>query len=439
MNGVGSDQHSHRTLNVPDAPLDAANQSLADALRASFNVLKAIMVVLVVMFCFSGLTCVQEDQQAVVLRFGNLSGGARDAGLSLAWPFPVEETLRVQTTAVTLKVNQAHWFKVSPEEENTPTILLNRARKLRPGIDGVLVTADRGLAHVQWSLVYRIDDLTQFVTHVSDYNDEKTEQLLHALLETAAVDVASRFTASEITQARTDEVAREVKRLMNLDLGQLETGITVTSVEIPKATVPLQTLTSFARVTKAENVRDTKIQEARQQAAGLLNRAAGSAHRAIIEQLNRLEAAQEAGNDEEAAALQQVLDDLLEFRATGVAGAAIRRAKASYTQRVQAIRGDVEEFDALLGEYRRSPEGLIDRLWRETERRILGSTGVTKFYLPSGEKEIRIKIWPDPRDKRRAEEREFQRREGGAVPGGPKLDLGSKRNEEPEHYEPVIE
>ncbi|MFQ5491276.1 MAG: hypothetical protein ACE5GE_11185, partial [Phycisphaerae bacterium] len=60
MNGSRPDPHSHRALKVAEVPLDAANQSLADALRASFNVLKAIMVVLVAMFCFSGLTCVQE-------------------------------------------------------------------------------------------------------------------------------------------------------------------------------------------------------------------------------------------------------------------------------------------------------------------------------------------------------------------------------------------
>ena len=76
------DHHPHRTLNIPDAPLDAANQSLADALRASFGVLKGIMIVLVVLFVFSGLSMVQENQQAVVMRFGKLNTAAREPGLS---------------------------------------------------------------------------------------------------------------------------------------------------------------------------------------------------------------------------------------------------------------------------------------------------------------------------------------------------------------------
>jgi len=94
------DSHAHRTLNVPDAPLDAANQSLADALRASFSVLKTIMIVLVVLFMFSGLKCVEEHQKAVVLSLGKLKADAvRDSGLSWAWPYPVDETLRVGVTA----------------------------------------------------------------------------------------------------------------------------------------------------------------------------------------------------------------------------------------------------------------------------------------------------------------------------------------------------
>ncbi|MFQ5490193.1 MAG: SPFH domain-containing protein, partial [Phycisphaerae bacterium] len=380
-----------------------------------------------------------HHEEAVVLRFGSLAGGARNPGLSLAWPFPIDETLRVRTTAVTLRADKAHWFKVSPEEVGTPLSNLSRARKLRPGIDGVLVTGDRGLAHVKWSIVYRIDDLARFVNHVSDYSDEKTEQLIHTLLETAAVDVASRFTASEITQARTDDVAREVKRLMNLDLEQLETGIRVTSVEIPTATVPLQTLFSFARVTQAESIKETKIQEAKQKAADLLNEAAGAAHTAIIETLDALDVAKRSGDDDAVARLGQALDELLEIRATGKAGAAIRHAKASYTQMVQGIAGDVEEFDALLSEYQRNPEALIDRLWRATERRILASTGVTKFYLPPSEKEIRIKIGPDPRDKRAAEKREYEKKEEiGGLPNAPELDLGSQEKE-PDRLFPILD
>ena len=45
------------TQNAPDAPgLDAAHQSLSDALRVSFRVLKVVMVGLMIAYVFSGLS-----------------------------------------------------------------------------------------------------------------------------------------------------------------------------------------------------------------------------------------------------------------------------------------------------------------------------------------------------------------------------------------------
>ena len=77
-----------------DAPhgerLDAAQQSLADALRTSFSLLKWVMLVLLVIYLFSGWFSVDAQHRAVRLRFGQIvnqdapapgsgdaSGGAR--------------------------------------------------------------------------------------------------------------------------------------------------------------------------------------------------------------------------------------------------------------------------------------------------------------------------------------------------------------------------
>ena len=54
--------------------LDAAHQSLADALRVSFWVLKLAMLLLVVVYLFSGVFNVREQEIAVCLRFGRIVG-----------------------------------------------------------------------------------------------------------------------------------------------------------------------------------------------------------------------------------------------------------------------------------------------------------------------------------------------------------------------------
>jgi membrane protease subunit HflK len=427
------DQHRHRTLNVPDAPLDSANQSLADALRASFSVLKGIMVVLIVLFMFSGFKCVEEHQGAAIIRFGRLQPEARGAGLSRAWPYPIDETLRVNVTAETLKFRDSHWLRVRDDEQGLSLNQINRQGGLHPKHDGSLLTGDRGLAHVRWSLVYRIEDLPLFVANVADDNDAKTRKLIQTLLECAAVRAAAGLTAAEITQTNTDALAKEVKRLINDELTRLETGIAVTTVEIPEATVPIQIRRAFANVTRAENNKTTKIREARQQRADMLNAAAGASYDLLLRKVEALDAAQARGDQDAVAALEEEIDNLLETQATGIAGAAIRRERASYTQVVQAMRGDVEEFEVLLEEYQRTPRLLIDRLWQDTERRILGSPGVTKWFVPPNVNEVRLPLAPDPRDKRRAEEAKYKQEEDATleepgleedlgVPEGPKTD-----------------
>ena len=399
------DRHAHRTLNVPDAPLDAANQSLADALRASFSVLKTIMIVLVVLFMFSGLKCVEEHQKAVVLHLGKLKTDAvRDSGLSWAWPYPVDETLRLGVTAERLNFFEIHTASTE-----------SRYGGLNPARDGALLTGDKGLVHAKWSVVYKIDDLPAFVRHVSDANDEKTRELIRTMLEHAAVQAAAQFTAAEISQTRTDVLAREVKRTLAAELAALGTGIAVTTVEIPSADVPLQTRRAFLEVTKAESEKKTKIQEARQKANNLLNETAGAVHPDLIALLDELEIAKSDQDQPRAARLEQELDGMLEEETTGEAGARLREAYGEYTEAVQGIRGDVEQFQFLLAEYQRTPRLLIDRLWQQTRRRILSYPGVTKWYLPARRKQVRMHIGTDPEERRQAEIEQLKK-EAGVAP-----------------------
>jgi len=266
-------------------------------------------------------------------------------------------------------------------------------------------------------VVYKVEDLPAFVRHVSDANDEKTRELIRTLLEHAAVRAAAQFTAAEISQTRTDALAREVKRTLAAELAALGTGIAVTTVEIPSAAVPLQTRRAFLAVTKAESEKTTKIQEARQKANNLLNETAGAVHLDLIALLDELEIAKADQDQARVARLEQELDRTLEEETAGEAGARLRGAYGEYTEAVQGIRGDVEQFQFLLAEYQRTPRLLIDRLWQQTRRRILSYPGVTKWYLPAGRKQVRMHIGTDPEERRQAEIEQFKR-EAGVGPTG---------------------
>ena len=89
--------HDHGHSHVhDDAPaVDPAQQSLADALKVSFWLLRALMIALVVIYvCFSGMYQVAENEAAVVTRFGKIVGAedgasaVKEPGFHFAPPFP---------------------------------------------------------------------------------------------------------------------------------------------------------------------------------------------------------------------------------------------------------------------------------------------------------------------------------------------------------------
>ena len=80
--------------------LDPANQSLRDALRLSFRVLQLVMVVLVVVFLFSGLKTIEPGQIGLRLQLGQLEEEALEPGAlgpaipgggchRARWPWPI--------------------------------------------------------------------------------------------------------------------------------------------------------------------------------------------------------------------------------------------------------------------------------------------------------------------------------------------------------------
>lgn len=406
-----------------EVPFDAAHQSLADALRASFRVLKFIMFLLVIVFLCSGFKIINTSNEAVVLRLGTLRPIVYQPGRPLlAFPYPIDEVLVVPTKKRnTLKI-MSHWFDVGKGNELQPlsSLAAGAQRGLDPVRDGALITADRGLVHVKWTLTYRIEKLDQYVLNVADGVVGEVDQLITALLENAAIRIASTYTATEITRSKTGEIATEIRRDVNEKLARLETGIVVESLE-PETTVPLQTLQAFANVTKAENKKAALIRDAEKKAQATLNEVAGEGHDRLISMLDELADAERIGDAERAAELQAEVDLALETDVSGIAGSRISQAKAFYTEAVQRIEGDVEEYRSALAEYRRQPALLVNRLWESAKERILSTPGVDKFIVPPGTSEVWIRLGKDPKQKEIDEIEQLKKKAG--LTGDGRLEL----------------
>jgi hypothetical protein len=154
----------------PGDAFDPAQQSLAEALKVSFGILKFAMFGLLVAYCLSGTFSVGSNEVALRLRFGDYVGapGQRvlERGTYLAAPFPIEQVIKVDTRPTTIDLNREFWYEITGGGESKESFRSGQARPLNPIKDGSLLTGDFNIAHARWSLTYRVADPEDYITNV---------------------------------------------------------------------------------------------------------------------------------------------------------------------------------------------------------------------------------------------------------------------------------
>ena len=400
----------HRELLANEEPLDAANQSLADALKASFGILKLIMLVLVVLYLFSNVRGIDGSEQALVVRMGRLQPGIHEAGLIWAFPFPLEEIVPLPTRKSNdLRVDSHTFFRREGEAEKPLSFIMRGDTEgLDSSLDGALLTADAGLIHVQWKITYKIDDVRSYVSNFIGKKIEAAEALLKTIVENTGIHVASELTAEEMIRKRVDYVQSEMLRRVNLRLLDLKSGITVTLVEVYEPTPPLQVRESFDNTQRAENQKQSRIRDAEQARTKQLSEAAGAAYTRLVTLLDDFTKAKV--EKKPLAPLQTELNRMLADEVEGRAGRVIKDAGAFHSVVVGRMQSDVELYRTLVPEYERNPHLLIERLWERTREEIANAEGVVKVYRPSGTL-MRLQIGLDPEQTRINEEIRVKKQE----------------------------
>lgn len=403
-----SDDHPHRQLEGIEEPLDAANQSLSDALRASFRILKGIMMVLVLLYLFSNVRKIESHEQALLLRLGRLTETVYDAGVVWAFPFPIDEIVPLPTRQSNDLPIDSHTFGRRPDEIGKPLTFISRGMEgLNPALDGALLTADTGLVHTRWKVTYKFDDVRSYASQIVGRDVEAAKQLIRFMVETVGIHVAAEHTAEEMIRTRVEDVQNEMKARVNDRLTELKSGVVVTRVEMFEPTPPIPIRGAFDGTQQAENAKQKKIEDAQQQRTKLLNESAGAAFPRVIRFLDQID---KGGNDPSVGVLRKKLDQLLEKEVEGDAGRLIKDAGAYLSVVVGRMQGDVELYRTLLPEYERNAPLLIGRLWEQTRQQIFAGSGVTKFYRPP-DCQIRLHVPFDPEQARIEEERRLHKKE----------------------------
>ncbi len=452
-----------------DGALDPAQQSLADALRTSFLILKVAMAVMAVAYLFSGIFTVKPQEKAVRLLFGQVVTDAAgtpheyETGTYWGWPFPIERVVRVPVDAHPVEVLQTFLPKLTEDERkafgNGDIAQIAQSHpSLNPVKDGSLITADAGLVHIACKAEWKVRGIKQFLTQIGDA--DKGDLLVHAAIERGLVHMAAMTPTDDILYSR-EKLGGLILQLAQEAL-PADCGIEISGVEIKDAFPPLPTRQAFEQVSSARSEQDKLLSQANQYAARTLGEAAGPAQTALRDliSLEEIASLREGPDGALTRAVQAELS--LSFEKLLMAGPTVETPAAAYmhavtsgadaqtlasartglqtalaaaadgafvrtgprieghtrtlmaeseayrTASVQALYAEAHAFEAQLAQYKKNPLIFMTRRWQTMRENVFTSPTVETFFVPV--ERLSIETGRDPEAASKVDELLFNER-----------------------------
>lgn len=396
--------------------MDAANESLADALKITFRLVQVGMLLLFVLYLFSGFKMIQEGQRGLMVRFGKIVDGNLDQGPHVAWPNPIGEIVPIGAGSLELRLETNNEFfpLVRNGQWSIAESKLSQTNSLDPAEDGSLITADLNIAHTQWTVNYRRDDHVEYATNVIPSEER---ELVRVAAMTGVVHAVAETTIDDLLKDR-DTVAAEARRVAQRALDQMQSGLTIEQMTLNRKFAPATLLTDFARVQSAQQAAGQMREEARTSAQDGLNRVAGLGASYLVDLIDSYEAAIEVGGDAaQAEAILAQIDAMLAgepvqidgqdvtARVSGEVSQILADARNDAFQKVSDARGELELFQAKLERYEANPRLMVMREWASGMRAFHDKPFVQSFLVRKGSNDLlQIRINEDPDIRRMLEE-----------------------------------
>ena len=272
------DEHEHEHEHaVPETPLDAGSQALAEALHSSFAIVKFVMVVLFVVFLCSGFFNVQSYERAIILRFGKPVGEGSKAllgpGLHWSFPYPVDEVEKVSISGIQQVRSTVGWYATTPEQELAGTEPpVGPGTPLNPAIDGYALTGDGNIIHTRAVLTYRIEDPVRYVFGFVNASNVIANALDNALISTAAHYSVDDILYRDIAGFK-DAVRKRVGEIIEHE----NVGVVIDDITEFRNIPPRQLKQAFDAVVTAGQNRNKVLNDARSYENQVLSKASADA------------------------------------------------------------------------------------------------------------------------------------------------------------------
>lgn len=266
----------------------------------------------------SGFYIVPEGQSGIVTTFGKYTESTMP-GFRWHMPYPVQQVEIVDVSSV----------------RTTEVGALNRSDRAR---EALMLTDDENIVDVRFTVQYRIKSGDGAMQYVFRHRDPNTS--VKQAAESAMREVVGRKKMDSVLFESKQEIAEDVKHLMQNMLDRYQTGIEVMSVAIQNAQPPQPVQAAFNDAVKAGQDRERQINEGEAYANAVIPKARGMAARLTQE------------------------------------------AEGYKARVIETAKGDAMRFKQVLAQYQKAPKVTRDRMYIDTMQQIYENT--TKVYVDVG-------------------------------------------------------
>ncbi|MDP6179219.1 MAG: FtsH protease activity modulator HflK [Desulfatiglandales bacterium] len=299
--------------------------------KGKYPGVSVIIIALVILILGSSmLFTVGVDEAGVVQRFGKYHRTAT-SGLNFKMPTGIEKVTKVKVA--TLRREAFGFRTVKPGVRTrfgSGTAYLS---------ESLMLTGDLNVAVVPWIVQYRVKDPYKWLFKVRDIR-----ATLRDLSEATMRLVVGDRSISEVISKR-GEIADQAKLLLQEELDNADTGISVTTIEMQKTNVPEPVQPSFNEVNQAIQEKEKMVYQAREE------------YNKIIPQ------------------------------AKGYAEKTIKAADGYALDRVNRAKGDASRFLSLYEEYSKAEDITKRRMYLETIREVFPKLG-NKYILDADQNNL---------------------------------------------------
>ncbi len=270
----------------------------------------ASVAIALIAWLASGFYIVPEGQKGVVTTFGRYSE-TTNAGFRWHLPYPVQDVDLVDVSSV----------------RKAEIGMKGSSQRLR---EALMLTDDENIVDVMFNVQYRIQEgkgAEEFLFRTRDPMGAVVQTA-----ESAMREVVGRKKMDSVLFESKQEIAEEVKKLMQEMLDRYHSGIQILSVAIQNAQPPEQVQAAFNDAVKAGQDRERQINEGEAYANDVVPKARGMAER-------------------------------------------LRQEAEGYKSRVvSTAEGDASRFDQVYQQYEKAPKVTRDRMYVDTMQQILNNT-----------------------------------------------------------------